>query len=199
MLAEVIQAAAERGLGRVHREPNQPRNSPSRSARRAGHEGGHRNGSGRSGGNRRAVTEAAGERGDRNPGGADRTGKRANRARTALATSPLTKRTSAVSLAGLVFASTMSSPRARCSATRSSRASATCLPKRRHVFDRAGVPKHLRPLVGGKVNVDLIDGNWADIPARGGHHGRRDPWRTARPNPGRATLPGRRPQPAGST
>ena len=50
MLAEVIQAAAERGLGRVHREPNQPRNSPSRSARRAGHEGGHRNGSGRSGG-----------------------------------------------------------------------------------------------------------------------------------------------------
>ena len=128
MLAEVIQAAAERGLGRVHREPNQPRNSPSRSARRAGHEGGHRNGSGRSGGNRRAVAEAAGERGDRNPGGADRTGRRANRARTALATSPLPKRTSAVSLAGLVFASTMSSPRARSSATRSSRASATCLP-----------------------------------------------------------------------
>ena len=31
------------------------------------------------------------------------------------------------------------------------------------MFDRAGVPKHLRPLVGGKVNVDLIDGNWADI------------------------------------
>ena len=121
MLAEVIQAAAERGLGRVHREPNQPRNSPSRSARRAGHEGGHRNGSGRSGGNRRAVAEAAGERGDRNPGGADRTGKRANRARTALATSPLTNRTSAVSLSGLVFASTMSSPRARSSATRSVR------------------------------------------------------------------------------
>ena len=128
MLVEVIQAAAERGLGRVHREPNQPRYSPSRSARRAGHEGGHRNGSGRSGGNRRAVAEAAGERGDRNPGGADRTGRRANRARTALATSPLTKRTSAVSLSGLVFASTMSSPRARSLATRSSRASATCLP-----------------------------------------------------------------------
>jgi TnpA family transposase len=31
------------------------------------------------------------------------------------------------------------------------------------VFDRAGVPKLLRPLVGGKVNVDLIDRNWADI------------------------------------
>ena len=31
------------------------------------------------------------------------------------------------------------------------------------MFDRAGVPKLLRPLVGGKVNVDLIDRNWADI------------------------------------
>ena len=31
------------------------------------------------------------------------------------------------------------------------------------MFERAGVPKHLRPLVGGKVNVDLIDRNWADI------------------------------------
>ena len=29
--------------------------------------------------------------------------------------------------------------------------------KRLYVFERAGVPKHLRPLVGGKVNVDLID------------------------------------------
>ena len=35
--------------------------------------------------------------------------------------------------------------------------------KRLYVFDRMGVPKHLRPLVGGKVNVDLIDRNWADI------------------------------------
>ena len=35
--------------------------------------------------------------------------------------------------------------------------------KRLYVFERAGVPKHLRPLVGGKVNVDLIDRNWADI------------------------------------
>ena len=35
--------------------------------------------------------------------------------------------------------------------------------KRLYVFDRAGVPKLLRPLVGGKVNVDLIDRNWADI------------------------------------
>ena len=58
---------------------------------------------------------------------------------------------------------TMSSPRARSSATHSSRASGTCLRKRLYVFDRAGVPKHLRPLVGGKVNVDLIDRNWADI------------------------------------
>ena len=31
------------------------------------------------------------------------------------------------------------------------------------MFDRAGVQKHLRPLVGGKVNVELIDRNWADI------------------------------------
>ena len=35
--------------------------------------------------------------------------------------------------------------------------------KRLYVFDREGVPKLLRPLVGGKVNVDLIDRNWADI------------------------------------
>ena len=35
--------------------------------------------------------------------------------------------------------------------------------KRLYVFERAGVPKHLRPLVGGKVNVELIDRNWADI------------------------------------
>ena len=35
--------------------------------------------------------------------------------------------------------------------------------KRLYVFERAGVPKPLRPLVGGKVNVDLIDRNWADI------------------------------------
>ena len=35
--------------------------------------------------------------------------------------------------------------------------------KRLYVFDRTGVPQHLRPLVGGKVNVDLIDRNWADI------------------------------------
>lgn len=35
--------------------------------------------------------------------------------------------------------------------------------KRLYVFDRTGVPKHLRPLVGGKVNVDLIDRNWTDI------------------------------------
>ena len=34
--------------------------------------------------------------------------------------------------------------------------------KRLYVFERAGVPKHLRPLVG-KVNADLIDRNWADI------------------------------------
>ena len=32
-----------------------------------------------------------------------------------------------------------------------------------YVFDRTGVPKHLWPLVGGKVSVDLIDRNWADI------------------------------------
>ena len=35
--------------------------------------------------------------------------------------------------------------------------------KRLYVFERAGVPKHLRPLAGGKVNADLIDRNWADI------------------------------------
>ena len=35
--------------------------------------------------------------------------------------------------------------------------------KRLCVFERAGVPEHLRPLVGGKVNADLIDRNWADI------------------------------------
>ena len=35
--------------------------------------------------------------------------------------------------------------------------------KRLYVFDRAGVPKLLRPLVGGKVNIDLIDRNWTDI------------------------------------
>ena len=35
--------------------------------------------------------------------------------------------------------------------------------KRLYVFERAGVPKRLRPLVGGKVNVDLIDRNWVDI------------------------------------
>ena len=28
--------------------------------------------------------------------------------------------------------------------------------KRLYVFERAGVPKQLRPLVGGKVNADLI-------------------------------------------
>ena len=35
--------------------------------------------------------------------------------------------------------------------------------KRLYVFEPAGVPKHLRPLVGGKVNVELIKRNWADI------------------------------------
>ena len=35
--------------------------------------------------------------------------------------------------------------------------------KRLYVFERAGVPKRLRSLVGGKVNADLIDRNWADI------------------------------------
>ena len=35
--------------------------------------------------------------------------------------------------------------------------------KRLYVFERAGVPRRLRPLVGGKVNVELIDRNWADI------------------------------------
>ena len=35
--------------------------------------------------------------------------------------------------------------------------------KRLYVFERAGVPKRLRPLVGGKVNMALIDRNWADI------------------------------------
>ena len=35
--------------------------------------------------------------------------------------------------------------------------------KRLYVFERAGVPKQLRPLVGGKVNADLIDRNWTDI------------------------------------
>ena len=42
--------------------------------------------------------------------------------------------------------------------------------KRLYVFERGGVPKPLRPLVGGKVNVDLIDRNWADI------LGWRPPW-----------------------
>ena len=35
--------------------------------------------------------------------------------------------------------------------------------KRLYVFEPAGVPKHLRPLVGGKVNVELTKRNWADI------------------------------------
>ena len=35
--------------------------------------------------------------------------------------------------------------------------------KRLYVFERAGVLKRLRPRVGGKVSVDLIDRNWADI------------------------------------
>ena len=35
--------------------------------------------------------------------------------------------------------------------------------KRLYVFEPAGVPKQLRPLVGGKVNADLIDRNWVDI------------------------------------
>ena len=35
--------------------------------------------------------------------------------------------------------------------------------KRLHVFERAGVPKPLRPLVGGTVNPHLIARNWTDI------------------------------------
>lgn len=31
------------------------------------------------------------------------------------------------------------------------------------MFGRAGVPKALRPLVGGTVNPDLIARNWTDI------------------------------------
>ena len=34
---------------------------------------------------------------------------------------------------------------------------------RHPVFERAGIPKRLHPPVGGKVNLDLIDRNWADI------------------------------------
>ena len=56
--------------------------------------------------------------------------------------------------------------------------------KRLYVFDRAGVPKLLRPLVGGKVNVDLIDRNWTDILRVRGHHGRRDA--AAQPDPAQA-------------
>ena len=46
--------------------------------------------------------------------------------------------------------------------------------KRLYVFERSGVPKHLRPLVGGKVNAGLIDRNWTDILRGGGDHSRRD-------------------------
>ena len=42
------------------------------------------------------------------------------------------------------------------------------------MFERAGVPKPLRPLVGGKANVDLIDRNWADILRVAATIGRRD-------------------------
>ena len=52
---------------------------------------------------------------------------------------------------------TTSSPRARSSATLSSRAIRDLPSKRLYVFDRAGVPKLLRPLVGGKVNVVIND------------------------------------------
>ncbi len=46
---------------------------------------------------------------------------------------------------------------------------------------RAGVPKRLRPLVGGKVNVDLIDRNWADSLNKG--RGQPCPhWRRAPPS-----------------
>ena len=45
-----------------------------------------------------------------------------------------------------------SNPRSTCITCSSARASR-----------RAGVPTRLRPLVGGKVNVDLIDRNWAGI------------------------------------
>ena len=48
-------------------------------------------------------------------------------------------------------------------ATRLPRASGTCPRSASTLFERAGVPKHLRPLVGGKVNVNLTDRNWADI------------------------------------
>ena len=60
--------------------------------------------------------------------------------------------------------------------------------KRLYVFERAGVPKHLRPLVGGKVNVDLIDRNWADIQSE-----------AARPLPGPLLAGGRKGRPPGRT
>ena len=65
--------------------------------------------------------------------------------------------------------------------------------KRLYVFERAGVPKHLRPLVGGKVNVDLIRQELGGHPACGGHHGHRD----HAAEPGGWHLSCRRPQLAG--
>jgi TnpA family transposase len=35
--------------------------------------------------------------------------------------------------------------------------------KRLYVFDPAGAPDHLRPLIGGKINQALIERNWPDI------------------------------------
>ena len=75
-----------------------------------------------------------------------------------------------------VASPTMSSPRARSWATRSSAHPRPALPsKRLYVFKRSGVPKHLRrPPVGGKVNAGLIDRNRTEILRGGGDHSHRD-------------------------
>ena len=74
-----------------------------------------------------------------------------------------------------VASPTMSSPRARSWLHVRPAHPRPVLPsKRLYVFKRSGVPKHLRPLVGGKVNAGLIDRNWTDILRGGGDHSRRD-------------------------
>ena len=80
--------------------------------------------------------------------------------------------------------STTSSRRARSSAARSSRGSGTCPRNTSTCSKRTGVPKRLRPLVGGKVNVDLIDRILGAHPAGGVHHGGRN--HAAEPAPAQA-------------
>ena len=58
--------------------------------------------------------------------------------------------------------------------------------KRLYVFARAGVPKGLRPLVGGKVNGGPNRQKLGGHPARRGHHGRRD--HAPEPDPAQARL-----------